>query len=307
MIATFVAFFSITIMALWLVRRFASHSFSQPQRGFIHDAEVKSRTKPIPCGGIVFFLCFAIYSVIAKGIGYELAVLAGFFCIGVLDDIGKVMKKSHISFLNGKWRLLIEIALSLVFVHFFLCGSAYTLTMHNSSIELHDIVSYPLLVFLIVGTVNAVNLTDGQDGLAGKTVLIHLFFLMTFAVSGQLIVLAGSLLAFLLFNSKPATIYMGDAGSMFLGAFLSMAFIQSKVEWLLPFTGIVFVIETLSVIMQVLYFRATKGRRIFKMSPFHHHLSLSGMSEEKITNLAFVVTIITCFTSYIFLNGHAIA
>jgi phospho-N-acetylmuramoyl-pentapeptide-transferase len=161
------------------------------------------------------------------------------------------------------------------------------------------IIAFPVLVFFIIGTANAVNLTDGQDGLAGKTILVHLFFLFTvFGNNDSVLVLIAALLAFLLFNTKPATIYMGDSGSLFLGAFLAISFLNAKIEYLLPLTGLVFVVETLSVIIQVTYFRATKGRRIFKMSPFHHHLELCNISEEKITNLAFITTIITCFVAY---------
>ena len=91
---------------------------------------------------------------------------------------------------------------------------------------------------------------------------------------------------------------MGDSGSLFLGAFLAISFLNTKIEYLLPLTGLVFVVETLSVIIQVTYFRATKGKRIFKMAPFHHHLELCNISEEKITNLAFITTIIACFVAY---------
>lgn len=303
MTVLFLLSFSVTVAILFTIRKLNLHTFTQPQRNFIkQEAEAKAKTKPIPCGGIAFFIIFAIYSLFNKTIGYHFVALFGFFMIGLLDDIGKVWKKSHISFISGKWRLLLEIALAFIFVYFFLDGKSYELIIGSLMLEIPQIVALPALIFLIVGTVNAVNLTDGQDALAGKTVLVHLFFLLTFAVTGEILVLTGSILAFLLFNSKPATIYMGDSGSMFLGAFLATAFIKMKIEWLLPLTGIVFVVETLSVIIQVVYFKATKGRRVFKMSPFHHHLFLSEVSEEKIVSLAFVVTIITCTVAYLLLH-----
>ncbi|MDA0617118.1 MAG: hypothetical protein O3A66_00165 [Proteobacteria bacterium] len=303
MIPAFLLSFAVTVAILFAIRKLNLQAFAQPQRDFIkHEAEAKAKSKPIPCGGIVFFIIFAIYSFFNGTDIYHFITLFGFFVIGLLDDAGKIMKKSHISFISGKWRLLLEIALAAMFVYFFLGGKNYNIIIGNHTMEITRIIAFPVLIFLIVGTVNAVNLTDGQDALAGKTVLVHLFFLMAFALTGEILVLTGSILAFLLFNSKPATIYMGDAGSMFLGAFLATAFLNAKIEWLLPFTGIVFVVETLSVIIQVTYFKATKGRRIFKMSPFHHHLSLSGMSEEKIVNLAFVITIITCTVSYLLLH-----
>jgi len=254
--------------------------------------------KPIPCAGIVFFIVFAIYSLVQGQIDYKFCTLLGFFLIGLLDDVGKIWKKSHISFFSGKWRILVEIIISTFFIYNLLNGESYILIVKDFVFVIPLWFAVPILAFIIIGTANAVNLTDGQDALAGKVVLVNLFFLLAlFGINGSILLLIFLILAFLLFNTKPATIYMGDSGSLFLGAFLAIFFITHKIEAFLPVTGIVFVLEALSVILQVCYFKLTK-RRMFKMSPLHHHFELLGVSEEKTVNLAFVVTILASFAAF---------
>jgi phospho-N-acetylmuramoyl-pentapeptide-transferase len=270
------------------------------------QAREKSKLKPIPCAGIIFFLFFTLYSILNDSIDYKFITISGFFLIGLVDDVIKVFKKSHITNFSGRKRIILEILLSIFFVYNFLGGNAYLLTFREWFLEVPVWFAYFLIPFIIIGTVNAVNLTDGQDALAGKVVLVNLFFLIAvFGMNGQLLILIFAILAFLLFNSKPATIYMGDSGSLFLGGFLSVFFITHKIEALLPVTGIIFVLEAVSVILQVYYFKLTKGKRIFKMSPLHHHFELSGVSEEKTVNIAFVVTIISSFIAY-FLVGNVL-
>jgi phospho-N-acetylmuramoyl-pentapeptide-transferase len=295
---TLLSFF-VSTLAFYLIRKGDFSKFTQPQREILKHAETKAKTKPIPCGGIIFFVVFSVYSAYTAKINYQYFTLFGFFLIGLIDDLGKIIKKSHISFVNGKGRIILEATFATIFLYFFLNGNNHQVVLKNYTLIIPLIIAFPILVFFIIGTANAVNLTDGQDGLAGKTILVHLFFLLT--VSGNnnsVLVLIATLLAFLLFNTKPATIYMGDSGSLLLGAFLAISFLNAKIEYLLPLTGLVFVVETLSVIIQVTYFKATKGKRIFKMAPLQHHLELCNISEEKITNLAFVTTIITCFVAY---------
>lgn len=247
---------------------------------------------------------FTVYAHLTDKIDYRFWSIFAFFLIGLFDDIGKIAKKSHLSFMSGKVRLSAEIIVSSAFVYFFIGSSTYNFSIPKLHIfiAVPFIIALPIIVFIIVGTLNAINLTDGQDGLAGKTVLVHLFFII--AVGGIDTITIGiisCLLAFLLFNTKPATIYMGDSGSMFLGAFLVISYFNNKIEYTLPLTGIVFVIETLSVIAQVCSFKST-GKRIFKMAPLHHHLEMSGFAEEKTVSLAFVVTILACYTAYILIT-----
>lgn len=299
----FLTFFS-CILALYLFRNLGwLFNVAQPQRDIAHFASEKKKHKPIPCGGIVFVLFFTVYCYIFEKINYQYWALIGFFAVGFFDDLGKVMKKSHISFVSGKFRLLAEIVIAGFFAYFFVGSSSYIFEIKSFgvSLKIPFLIALPLIILVIIGTINAVNLTDGQDGLAGKTMIVHLFFVLT--ISGFEIITIGvmvCLLAFLLFNSKPATVYMGDAGSMFLGGYLVFLYFNNKIEWVLPITGIVFIVETISVILQVISFKIT-GKRIFKMSPFHHHLEKSGISEEKTVTLAFCVTAVVCLVMYNFI------
>jgi phospho-N-acetylmuramoyl-pentapeptide-transferase len=157
----------------------------------------------------------------------------------------------------------------------------------------------------IVGAANAVNLTDGLDGLATGAVIPPLFFFSFGALSSVTVSVLGACAAFLWYNRHPAKIFMGDAGSLLLGALLAGVAIQSHLLLLLPLLGFVFVIEALSVILQVASFKLT-GKRIFKMSPLHHHFELSGWTESRVT-ATFVAAslVVTCATLFamIFASG----
>jgi len=169
-------------------------------------------------------------------------------------------------------------------------------------------------VLVIVGTSNAVNLTDGLDGLAivptvmcagayaliaylaGHSKFAHYLHILYVPGAGEVAVVAGALvgagLGFLWFNAYPAEVFMGDTGSLSLGALLGTMALITKHELLLPILGGVFVIETLSVIIQVAYFKATGGKRIFKMAPFHHHVEKQGVPESKIIVRFWIVSLI---------------
>ena len=158
-------------------------------------------------------------------------------------------------------------------------------------------------VIVILGADNAVNLTDGIDGLcASVTFVVALFFSVVFLrdITGAAtfaLALAGGLLGFFLFNKNPARVFMGDTGSLFLGgAVCAMAFAYDMPLILVP-VGLVYIIETLSVIIQVGYFKLTHGKRFFKMAPFHHHLEMSGWSEWKIVIAASALTALLCAIS----------
>ena len=163
----------------------------------------------------------------------------------------------------------------------------------------------PFFFFVMVGTVNSVNLTDGLDGLAaGVTVLVTVFFMFAakamgsgiFPVAGAAV---GALLGFLLFNAYPARVFMGDTGSLALGGFIASMAVLMKMPIILIIVGFIYVCESLSVIIQVLYFKVTHGKRIFKMAPLHHHFEQCGWKETKVVTLFYVITSICCLVGFL--------
>ena len=218
-----------------------------------------------------------------------LFIFLGHFLLGFADDYIKVVKKRNLG-LRAYQKLLGQLLISLVTI---LIGRA--LLGHDTSVwmpmmgETIDIgaLYYLLVVFVLVGTSNAVNLTDGLDGLASGTVAVAALFyaallysvdsgLMTFSAA-----IIGATVGFLWYNHHPARIFMGDTGSLALGGALAGVAILSHTELLLPIVGVVFFCEALSVILQVISFQ-TCGKRIFRMSPIHHHFELGGWSETRV-------------------------
>ncbi|GAA0054332.1 phospho-N-acetylmuramoyl-pentapeptide-transferase [Streptococcus canis] len=218
-----------------------------------------------------------------------LSVVLIYGIIGFLDDFLKIFKQINEG-LTAKQKLVLQLVGGLIF---------YFLHVSPSGISSINVFGYELplgifylffVLFWVVGFSNAVNLTDGIDGLASISVVISLLTYGVIAyVQGQFDVLLligtmiGALLGFFLFNHKPAKVFMGDVGSLALGAMLAAISIALRQEWTLLMIGLVYVLETSSVMLQVSYFKYTKkkygeGHRIFRMTPFHHHLELGGLS-----------------------------
>ncbi|GFE43089.1 phospho-N-acetylmuramoyl-pentapeptide-transferase [Streptococcus canis] len=218
-----------------------------------------------------------------------LSVVLIYGIIGFLDDFLKIFKQINEG-LTAKQKLVLQLVGGLIF---------YYLHVSPSGISSINVFGYELplgifylffVLFWVVGFSNAVNLTDGIDGLASISVVISLLTYGVIAyVQGQFDVLLligtmiGALLGFFLFNHKPAKVFMGDVGSLALGAMLAAISIALRQEWTLLMIGLVYVLETSSVMLQVSYFKYTKkkygeGHRIFRMTPFHHHLELGGLS-----------------------------
>ncbi len=237
----------------------------------------------------------------------------GFALIGFWDDYVKLKNKKGIS-ARAKFTAQVVVAFVTAFALYLF--TELTTILHfpffkNLYVDL-GFLYIPFAMLVIVATANAVNLTDGLDGLAIGPVMTTAATLgaIAYAVghykiasylnipyipyAGDLTVfcfaLVGAGLGFLWFNAYPAQLFMGDVGSMALGAALGVIALVAKSELLLPIAGGVFVIETLSVIIQVLYFKATKGKRLFKMAPFHHHLELSGVAEPKIVVRMWIIS-----------------
>ena len=235
---------------------------------------------------IVGTLCFN-HSVEVQA---ALFVTVGYGLIGFLDDFIKVVLKRSLG-LKAREKLLGQIFIALVLAYFCatLLGRGTDLWIPLLGINLDiGIFYYVLIFFVLVGTTNAVNLTDGLDGLAAGVTIIAATAYMVIAgvflkpgLSVFCAALAGACIGFLRHNSYPARVFMGDTGSLALGGALAAIAVLTKTEFLLVLVGGVYVIETLSVIIQVISFQTT-GKRVFRMSPIHHHFELCGWSENKV-------------------------
>lgn len=277
-------------------------------------------------GGIMFIIgivvatviaipCLSIFGDVYEPTGYSynkevlmvfvslgMAVLYG--AVGFLDDYIKVVKKRNLG-LTAKQKLVFQFAIAIAFVvinAFFGYGDttyipfAGTVHMGNFAIIYHII-----SVIVIVGVVNAVNLADGIDGLVGsETFFVAIFYMiissiMTSPATGVLSAsVAGGCLGFLLWNFNPAKVFMGDTGSLFLGGIVcALAYSMNMPVILIPM-ALTYLLEMLSVILQVTYFKITHGKRLFKMSPIHHHFEKCGWSETKIVVVFSAFTIVVC-------------
>lgn len=242
---------------------------------------------------VTTWLCSLLHGGIPRDLGAAMLVILAYGGIGWLDDY-LIIKKKQNKGLSARQKLGLQIASGALFAVYLSTsghGTAVTLPVTHGTLDL-GWAYYPLIVLVMTGTTNAVNLTDGLDGLAAGTMAIAfggLAWLLSeyasFAALGSittlLLALIGACLGFLWFNSHPAQVFMGDTGSLALGAAIAACAIIGHLELYLIPLGAVFVAETLSVIIQVVSFKTT-GQRVFKMSPLHHHFELSGWAETKV-------------------------
>jgi len=222
-----------------------------------------------------------------------------FMLAGLTDDLGKIRHKENKAGLTPRNKLFLQIAISILPAMFMTLGHQTYLSIGQYSIDLHYL--YPFFViFFMTGVSNAVNLTDGLDGLASANCMVAMAACSVICmITGQIdiaIIAAatvGSTAAFLYFNRHPAQVFMGDTGSLALGGLLGAIAVMGKFELWILLIGMVFCLETLSVIIQVTSFKLT-GKRVFKMSPIHHHFELCGWSENKIVTVFSLVSFIFC-------------
>lgn len=226
----------------------------------------------------------------------------GFGMIGFIDDYIKVVLKRNLG-LRAWQKIVMQLGIS-VFLAVFsynVVGTDILVPFTRNYIDF-GVIYVPFMVFVILAFVNAVNLTDGLDGLAsGVSIFSFSVFIAMGLLFSQAAVsifaasLIGGLIGFLKVNYHPAKVFMGDTGSMALGGALSALLLITKSPLVMLIAGGVFVAEALSVVMQVLYFKATKGKRIFKMTPIHHHFELSGWDEVKVVNRFWMVSAVLAF------------
>lgn len=241
-----------------------------------------------------------------------LFVTVGFGIIGFLDDYIKiVMKRSE--GLNPKQKLAGQIMITGVFVYYLIhSGDMGTKELIPFTGGFQDgffldlgILFIPFVFCVVLGTDNGVNFTDGLDGLCTSVTILVATFLTIVAlgensgispITGAVV---GSLLGFLLFNVYPARVFMGDTGSLALGGFVASSALMMQMPFFIPVVGLIYLVEVLSVIMQVGYFKMTGGKRIFKMAPIHHHFELCGWSETRVVAVFSITTAILCLVAYL--------
>ena len=240
-----------------------------------------------------------------------LALCFGF--VGFLDDFTKIKYKRNLG-LTSLQKAALQAAVSALFLYVMFRTGAMSTELYipfvDLSFTLHPLVYIFFSMFVMVGCVNAVNLTDGVDGLcASVTIPVMVFFTAAAMALGKYELallpasLVGGLAAYLVYNWHPAKVFMGDTGSLFLGGVVCALAFALEMPLILILVGFVYIIETLSVILQVTYFKLTHGKRLFKMSPIHHHFEMSGWKEEKICLSFAGVTAVMCVLAWIGISG----
>lgn len=231
-----------------------------------------------------------------------LFVTLGFGLIGFLDDYIKVVMKRSLG-LKPLQKLLGQLVVTGIFYYYVFVRSNLgtdTIIPFYGTVTLPTFIFVPLLFFVMIGTVNGTNFTDGLDGLASSvTVCVATFFTVVAIGNGSGIspitgAVAGSLLGFLVYNVYPARVFMGDTGSLALGGFVASTAYMLKMPFFIVIVGLIYLVEVLSVMLQVSYFKLTGGKRIFKMAPIHHHFELCGWSETRVVAVFSIITGLLC-------------
>jgi len=281
----------------------------QTVRGEGPETHLKKNGTPT-MGGILILLSVVITSVFfVKDYPKIIPVLfltLGFGLIGFLDDYIKVVLKRSMG-LRAWQKFLLQIVVTGVFVFYIRQYTDISLVMKVPYMEGVYLdfgwMNIPVLFFIVIGTVNGTNFTDGVDGLASSvTVLVATFFSVVAIGTGSGIepvtcAVVGALLGFLLFNVYPASVFMGDTGSLALGGFVAAAAYMMQMPLFIVIVGFIYMVEVVSDILQVSYFKMSGGKRIFKMAPIHHHFELCGWSETRVVAVFSIVTALLCLAA----------
>ncbi len=274
--------------------------FSQTIRDQGPQSHLKKQGTPT-MGGLLFLLPLPLAVLLFAPDSGKAWVLVGLIwsygVIGLADDVLKVVFKRPLG-LKAREKLFFQIVFASIFcwlaANQFHANGPYVLPFHAGTVSLGWLFG-PLSVLAILGSGNAVNLTDGLDGLAAGAMVLSMAFFAFWGIIRNDIALAlvstvliGSLIGFMRYNIHPAQVFMGDTGSLALGAALAASAVISRTTLVLPLIGLLFVLETLSVIIQVIGFKLT-GKRVFRMSPLHHHFELGGWTEERVVAVFWLI------------------
>lgn len=264
-------------------------------------------------GGIVMLAAFTVsslaYMLNESQIFPVILLTVGFGFIGFLDDFIKLAKKRSLG-LRAWQKLGLQIVLTGYFAYVIMNDypelTQIIIPFTGGQVVWNlGILFVPFVFIAVLGTVNGANFTDGLDGLATSvTVVIAMFFVvLSLRIESPVyltaMIMIGTLLGFLIFNTYPAKVFMGDTGSLALGGFVAAEAFMLKVPLFIIIVAFIYLAEILSVMIQVSYFKITHGKRIFKMSPIHHHFELSGFEETRVVAMFTVVTILCCFIGFI--------
>ena len=315
MIMLMISFITSVILALIIIPILRKVKVGQIERDDGPKSHLKKQGTPT-MGGIIFMLAIIICvtgtyiylrikneTAIAHNLLPMLCLTIGFGVIGFIDDFKKLVLKNTKGLSPSAKMLgllLISVAYTLFILKFCNLGTDIFIPFFKIHINLSTFLYIPFAIIVILAATNAINLTDGIDGLSSSvsaiiitclTVIANINGVVEVSIFGAIVI--GAVLGFLMFNLHPAKVFMGDTGSLFLGGVISGLALYLKMPLLLLVIALIPILETLSVIMQVAYFKKT-GNRIFKMAPLHHHFELSGWSENKVVMIFTVATLIVC-------------
>ena len=270
-------------------------------------------------GGLMFIaaaiLCLIgnVFTMEDYSVFFVLLMALAFGAIGFLDDFFKMKYKRNLG-LTSIQKFMLQLAISAIFLYAMYKQGAMSSHLYIPFVDLtfkiHPLVYIFIAMFIMVGCDNAVNITDGVDGLSSSVTLpVMVFFTAAAVLKGKYDLallpasLFGGLVAYLFYNWHPAKVFMGDTGSLFLGGIVCGLAFALDMPLILILVGFVYIIETLSVILQVSYFKITHGKRIFKMSPIHHHFEMCGWKEVKIVLVFTAVSAVMCLLAWFGISG----
>lgn len=302
-----IGFLIVIILGPIFIPMLARFKFGQTVRDEGPQSHLAKNGTPT-MGGVMMIVAILITGLtratISKGLIVGLICIVGFGFVGFLDDFIKIKMKRSLG-LKAYQKIILQFALALYIAYYQYSASPsatqLVIPFTNHIINL-GIWYIPFMIIFIIGTVNAVNLTDGLDGLASGVTLIVSCFFVLFAVSisnSDVAILAaataGACLGFLGFNSYPAKVFMGDTGSMALGGAVVAFATLTNSPLIIIIVGFIYLAEALSVMIQVTYFKLTNGKRIFKMAPLHHHFEQCGWPETRVVFVFWIVTVVLCW------------
>ena len=323
LIATLVSFFITLIAGYLLIPALKKLKMGQPILSYVKEHEGKAGTPTM--GGIFFLIgmgltCLFFFKSDSKLAIISLSITAGYGIVGFLDDFIKVKFKKNLG-LRAYQKIIFQLSLAIIASYFaYLNSTELVVPFINKTIDLGWFI-IPFSIFVFLAVTNGVNLTDGLDGLASGTTFVYTaFFSVLIVYAGTVLNLSGrinqfneyynlavltlsctgALLAFMFFNFYPAKIFMGDTGALALGGLLASLAVFTEFTLFVPIMGIMFMVSCISVIIQVLYFKVTKGKRVFLMAPYHHHLQHKGIAESKISIIYMIITALSCLLVVIF-------